>query len=217
MKKSILFLEGKDDCIVISNLCEHRKVKENFKSIDCGSKEEAVMQFAVAINEQATTYKTVGIVIDADTDNSATWQQIKTKIELTGKYDQIPKDLPENGLILEANQNIYPRLGVWIMPNNKTDGMLEDFVVLLADNEDILMKETELVLHSLEDRKINKYKLVHRAKAKIHTYLAWQDKPGRPMGQAIAAHILNPNAKDADLFMKWIEELFGVNENTQSQ
>ncbi len=216
MKKSILFLEGKDDCIVISNLCEHRKVKENFKLIDCGSKEEAVMQFAVAINEQATTYKTVGIVIDADTDNSATWQQIKTKIELTGKYDQIPKDLPENGLILEANQNIYPRLGVWIMPNNKTDGMLEDFVVLLADNEDILMKETELVLHSLEDRKINKYKLVHRAKAKIHTYLAWQDKPGTPMGQAITAHILNPDSKGADLFMKWIEELFGVNENTQN-
>lgn len=29
------------------------------------------------------------------------------------------------------------------------------------------------------------FKKVHHSKAVIHTYLAWQDEPGNPLGQAI--------------------------------
>ena len=208
MKESVLFLEGKDDCYVVANLCKHRNVRKNFELKECGSKDDAIRQLELAINEQASTYTTVGIMIDADTDNHAAWQKVKSKIEATGRYENVPKTLPKNGLTLDAKESVHPRIGVWIMPDNQTKGMLEDFVALLADDGDQLMHEADQVLHSLEARKLNNYKPVHRAKAKIHTYLAWQDEPGKPMGQAITAHILNADSTSADSFMEWIVQLF---------
>jgi len=35
----------------------------------------------------------------------------------------------------------------------------------------------------------------HKSKAVIHTYLAWQNEPGMPLGQAITARALNPEKK----------------------
>ena len=94
------------------------------------------------------------------------------------------------------------------MPNNNTEGMLEDFVAKLAVDNDVLMEEAEQVLNSLEKRNIQRYKTVHRAKAKIHSFLAWQDEPGKPMGQAITAKILDPNSDKANDFINWLEELY---------
>ena len=78
----------------------------------------------------------------------------------------------------------------------------------LAKPDDALMKKSEDVLTDLETEGIQKYRPVHRSKAKIHTYLAWQDVPGRPMGQAITANILNSNSNVAVMFAKWLKEMF---------
>lgn len=94
------------------------------------------------------------------------------------------------------------------MPDNNQNGMLEDFMAALATPDDALMKKSEDVLTELETEGIQKYKTVHRSKAKIHTYLAWQDAPGRPMGQAITANILNADSELAVKFAEWLKELF---------
>lgn len=93
------------------------------------------------------------------------------------------------------------------MPDNQVNGMLEDFVAMLAA-DDVLMNRSEIVLQSLEDDNIQRYKAVHRPKAKIHTYLAWQDEPGKPMGQAITAKVLNPQSPIATVFVDWLNRLF---------
>jgi AAA15 family ATPase/GTPase len=49
---------------------------------------------------------------------------------------------------------------------------------------------------------------VDRSKAIIHTYLAWQKEPGRPMGQSITAKVLDPNLEIALSFITWIRTLF---------
>lgn len=45
-------------------------------------------------------------------------------------------------------------------------------------------------------------------KAEIHTWLAWQKEPGKPLGQAITARYLNPNAPDAQQLIAWIRRVF---------
>ena len=60
----------------------------------------------------------------------------------------------------------------------------------------------------IEKEKIQKYKFVHRAKAKIHSYLAWQDEPGKPMGTSITAHVLNPDCPNGQMFLNWLKKLF---------
>lgn len=56
--------------------------------------------------------------------------------------------------------------------------------------------------------KFDKNKDVHRSKAKIHTFLAWNDEPGLPMGSAITARVLDPSLGSAKIFVDWLERCF---------
>jgi len=46
------------------------------------------------------------------------------------------------------------------------------------------------------------------SKAVIHTWLAWQEKPGRPLGTAITARYLDPNVPQVDVLVSWLKKLF---------
>ena len=50
----------------------------------------------------------------------------------------------------------------------------------------------------------------HTVKAHLHTWLAWQEVPCRPIGQAIAKKYLDPEASHAQLFIQWIREIFEI-------
>ena len=150
----------------------------------------------------------IGIVVDADVNLKSRWNSIVSILKKTGKYDCEAIELPQDGLILEPTDNTYPKVGIWLMPDNNQNGMLEDFMTALATPDDALMKKSEDVLTEIETEGIQKYKPVHRSKAKIHTYLAWQDAPGRPMGQAITANILNADSELAVKFAEWLKKLF---------
>ena len=47
-------------------------------------------------------------------------------------------------------------------------------------------------------------------KAHVHTWLAWQKEPGKPMGQAITKRYLDANAPHAQQLIVWIRKLFGL-------
>lgn len=94
------------------------------------------------------------------------------------------------------------------MPNNQLPGMLEDFVVHLIPNGDVLRSKAESILQEIEQAGINRYSLVQHPKALIHTWLAWQEKPGMPMGQAITAQVLSYDSAIARTFVTWLKHLF---------
>jgi hypothetical protein len=47
----------------------------------------------------------------------------------------------------------------------------------------------------------------HVSKARIHPWLAWQDEPGSPMGQAIGKRDLDAHAPLAESFVDWLRRL----------
>jgi hypothetical protein len=49
-----------------------------------------------------------------------------------------------------------------------------------------------------------------RDKANIYTWLAWQNPPGRQLHQAVMAKILNPTHPNAQKFVTWFKELYGL-------
>ena len=59
----------------------------------------------------------------------------------------------------------------------------------------------------------NRYIEAHRPKALIHTWLAWQKKPGMPMGQAITAKALKHDSAIALTFIAWLRHLFQIPHN----
>lgn len=54
-----------------------------------------------------------------------------------------------------------------------------------------MLFQAHKILTEIEELEINYYAIQDRSKAFIHTWLAWQKKPGIPMGQAITANVLN--------------------------
>lgn len=94
------------------------------------------------------------------------------------------------------------------MPDNQLPGMLEDFVAHLMPPDDALRPKAEAILQEIERDCLNCYTLVHRPKALIHTWLAWQETPGMPMGQAITAQVLKYDCGIALAFVEWLQRLF---------
>lgn len=47
-----------------------------------------------------------------------------------------------------------------------------------------------------------------KTKAYLHTWLAWQEEPGKPMGQAITKKYVDAQAPHAQLLISWLRQLF---------
>lgn len=202
-----LLVEGNDDQHVIWSLCQHHQITENFDVIDCESINNVIKQAEIRLTTEASRNERIGIVVDADMDINKRWEQIKSILRESNKY-KIPEELPLNGLIINPIDDNEPIVGVWIMPDNQLNGMLEDFVAMLSAPDDIVLKEVDQTLLKIEKDGISRYKPIHKAKARIHTFLAWQEDPGTPMGLAITKKYLAPDSPRCKPFLNWIKDLF---------
>lgn len=202
-----LLVEGKTDLHVIAALCQYYKVHENFDIIDCGSMENVMKQLKLRLSN-VNRNQIIGVLIDADTDIRGRIESIKAL--LSSFCYNVPPEFPIDGLVIDAPIESLPRIGVWVMPNNKEVGMIEDFALSLIDGNDSLLYKAEQVIAELEKDSVQRYKSVHRSKAKIHTYLAWNDEPGMPIGLAITKRVLNPDSQGAIKIVDWLGSLFNV-------
>ncbi len=199
--KQILLVEGNDDKHVFWAIFEKHKVEGSFEVIDTNGIDNLLIDLPSYLK---TDNDTIGIVIDADTNIQSRWNSIKNILK-DFEYT-LPNELEATGTILRSND--WPTIGLWIMPNNNTSGMLEDFVSVLIPNENEILPFVNETLESLEINKLNNYKPIHKSKARIHTWLAWQENPGTPMGLAITRSFLNANNELCNLFINWINKLF---------
>ncbi len=202
-----LYVEGNDDQHVVWSLCDKHKIEETFDVIDSESIDNVFSFLELSVNEQASQIPIVGIVVDADADLNSRWQKITSILNKTGNYT-VPANIPADGLVLPSDVAHNPIVGVWIMPDNNINGMLEDFIATLAKVGDPMLPAVDNALDQIEAQGINKYKAIHRAKARIHTFLAWQKDPGVPMGAAITRRYLDPMAPISQKFVDWLNRLF---------
>ena len=91
------------------------------------------------------------------------------------------------------------------MPDNKTPGILEDFLQFLVPQPDSLMKHANTSVNSVPEQRFTD---LDRPKALMHTWLAWQEEPGKPYGTAITAKFLDPSQPQADILASWLKRLF---------
>lgn len=205
---SVLLVEGKDEEEVIDKLHQNRNVPRLFKIEDCKGKDE--LKKGIPLFIKGSEFNKIGILLDADTDMKSRWESMRDILRKNNftliNGEIIPKIMPKDGLIATNNEKI---IGVWIMPNNELEGMLEDFIRFLIPTDDKLLPIAEEIIARIETEKLNKYPPTHHAKALIHTWLAWQKKTGSPFGQAITANYLDvKNTELCAVFMNWIHKLF---------
>lgn len=207
-KPQQLLVEGINDRHVIWALCEQYQVPETF-SVEIPMAEEGqgidILLADLPFKLRENNLRTLGIVVDADRDLLARWQSVRYRLSASG-YQNIPEAPPPEGWV-DAPPDL-PKVGVWLMPNNQLPGMLEDFVAHLIPPDDVLLPKAEGILQEIEQAGINCYSIVHHPKVLIHTWLAWQQTPGMPMGQAITARVLSHESEIAIAFVEWLNHLF---------
>ena len=199
--KKKLLVEGNDDQHVLWALCEKFSVNENFDVIDCEGIDKLFEQ--IPIRAKQSGIETIGIIIDADFDISSRWHALSAILSNIGF--EVPQNIPNTGLILVQNGMT---VGIWIMPDNSLNGMLEDFIKFLVPDGDRLLGIAKNSLDQIEAEKLNKYNIIHKSKALIHTWLAWQEDPGTPMGLSITKRYLTTDAQICNTFIDWLRRVF---------
>jgi hypothetical protein len=215
--KKVLLVEGKDDCHVVMALCAAHQVPETFGLYDCNG-DTNVLRRLNALIVRPSPPEVIGVMLDVDSPSSETdsvslnteipplerrWQSIKTK--LSHYSYNFPKIPDINGTIVESYAD-KPKLGFWLMPNNFDSGKLEDFCAELAEPAGLLFAKE--CVEEAQVKQVTTFKPVDLSKGVIHTYLAWQDEPGRPLGQAITSQALRPHTDIAIRFTNWLTRLF---------
>ena len=161
----------------------------------------------LSVRLRVPALRTVGVVIDADTALNDRWRSICDVLTQSG-YKQLPAVPDVDGTLLTA-QGSLPRFGIWVMPDNRLSGMLEDFIQHLIHHGDPLLPRAQASIDGIPAAE-RRFQDVHRAKALIHTWLAWQQEPGTPMGQAVTKHYLDANHALAQRFLTWLRQLFSA-------
>lgn len=203
--KRVLMVEGPDDEHVVKHICGERGLDRIDLIHRYGGKDPLLEGIGVRLKESDII--ALGILLDADTDLRARWQAVADRLNQAGYADIPAVPAPDGTVIPAPRQSLLPQVGVWLMPDNQLPGILEDFLQFLVPEGDPLFAHVGRSLDSipLGQRRFDDLK---RPKARIHTWLAWQEEPGKPLGQAISARYLDPHLPMADVFVQWLQRTF---------
>lgn len=204
-----LLVEGKDDLFVTAGIRDRHHLPDNFEIVDCEGVNKMPDQIVARIKLQRPKVETIGIVLDADNDVQARWNSICNIVQNEGYA--VPTSPSSDGVIIRGTGR-NPDVGIWLMPDNTQTGILEDFVRYLIPQNDLLHPFVTQILAELEAQDFpNRYDPVtNRAKAFIHTWLAWQQDPGTPMGLALTKTYLDHNTELCLRFVAWLNRLFNA-------
>ncbi len=204
-RKKVLLVEGINDKHVINNLLKIHN-SELADEITIRDKQGITNILETLKIEVEANQDFLGIVVDANASLDSRWQSLTDRLKEVG-YSKTSVNPLKSGLILES-EDFLPKLGIWVMPNNELVGKIENFIrLLVAKEKEPLWKIVETSVNDIP----NEHKLFAEKdliKAQVHTFLAWQDEPGRPMGESITRRYFKPDAPEAQKFISWLKLLF---------
>jgi hypothetical protein len=211
-----LIVEGDNDMHALTNLFKKRglknplgyEVESKFKEfIKKGDGVEGALKILKAsLNE--TNLTNIGIVIDADEIGAeGRWQSIRNILAEKYKLETLDAAEAQTGPKF-ISENDMPFIGIWIMPDNRSAGFLEHFLSRLIPDDQLVWQHAISTVDALYSQSFNMLTNAKKAKAALHTWLAWQEEPGKPFGIALKAGYFDHQALAADHFVDWIEQTF---------
>lgn len=214
-----LIVEGHDG-IVLATLCKvcglgapvgyetAQKFKDEFVA-NAGGYDKAIDLLGLAI--QKTEHTHIGIIVDANEAGfEARWQAIRSVLSTVYDAETLAEAdrQPSSKIIREQN---LASIGIWIMPDNHSNGYLEHFLAQLVPADAELWAYAKNALDDLMTKSFNELSSNKMDKALLHTWLAWKKDPGKPFGQALNARYFDKNAPAVAPFLDWFKATFSLN------
>ena len=210
--RPLLYVEGADDSHAIRHLLIRHGVDYDrdpwpgeYPRIEkLGGKPALLESFETAI--RVSNNRSVGFVLDANSSLQDCWNAVSSRLRNVGV--DAPGKIPRGGFVGEA-ETYRARVGVWIIPDNRRDGALEDFLRDLIDEEDPLLPHAEQSTNRAKELGAC-FPENGAGKAVLHTWLAWQREPGLPYGTAMRARYFRDDSPAARAFVGWFRAVFNV-------
>ncbi len=206
----VLIVEGNDEKRLLPELLELAGIPWPKGDEPVNIEQQDGIENILAAGFIETTLKAsgvtaVGIVVDANGDPQARWEQVRRRLVVS--YPAFPADLVPSGIIHEVPDK--PCVGFWLMPDNVRAGMLETLLLALRTGDPVLHGHARDA--TSQARTLGApFRDAHREKAELHAWLAWQDPPGRQLHDAVRAKELPPAPPVTDAFVAWFRRLFGL-------
>lgn len=195
----VLLVEGQNDKHVVKHLCYKIGLKEDFCIRDKGDI-DALLD-AISSEIKAPGLNSIGIVADANGDLNAQWRAISDRFR---EADIKPPDGPfSEGTVMPG----APRIGIWLMPDNRSPGELEDFVQTMIPVDDPVWPISKHYIDSIPDA-LRKFIPKKKSRAELYAWLATRKDP-KFMGTAIKAEDLRIDGALCTSFAAWMQRLFG--------
>jgi hypothetical protein len=172
--------------------------------------EEILRDGVLASYLMSSVVKVFGVMLDADAKPNGRYDSIRAMC--VGIFPDLPRNLAPEGIVVENADG--HRLGVWIMPDNATEGCIDFFLKLLVP------PKSKAVWEHAEESVEGATKLGCKlegnnlAKAKLYTWLAWQETPGQSPGIALTKKVLDPASATAQSFVEWFRKLYQIQPKT---
>jgi len=221
---SVLFVEGKDDChALIHLLARHSLVLDENDGpvlLKYTGSDSAVLS-AITAAVKGSGKHPVGFVVDSDETVPKRWGQIRSKLASVGVTLPAPAaiwsdELPAAGFFAQS-VTFERNVGVWIMPNNRTDyGKIEDLLATLVPVTDDLFelaKKSTIEAIALSTKRPPDRKAIqakYERKGQLHSWLAWQQEPGMSYGHALRRKYFEHESEVATAFVVWFKRLYGL-------
>jgi len=209
LRDNLLLVEGKDDQRIVPQLVESAGVPwgprgdEIVRIHETDGYEKLAGQFKSQLKNAGLLR--IGVVVDANTDPASRGRSLAATVAAECALPQTP---PPEGVVVPVTRS-SKRLGVWMMPNNASRGMMETFLNALRPAANAsLLAHVESAVDVARQTHGAAFSAYHRDKAIIHTWLAWQDPPGRQLHDAIKQAMLNASHPYAAPFIAWFKALY---------
>lgn len=205
-ESSALFVEGCDDLHAIEHLLGKRGLRKQdpwFPRVKATGDVDSLIR-TVETAVMAGTGGSVGFVADADRSAKTRWRRVVQELGKTGM--SLPAEAPTEGYIGRCERS-DTRVGVWLMPDNRQQGAIEEFLLALIDPADPLLGHAGRA--TVEARALGAtFPDTAVKKAELRAWLAWCEDPGFPYGRALGAGYFDSDRAAADPFVNWFSRLF---------
>ena len=215
----VLLVEGQDDKHMVAQLCEREASlfltsrsgqdilvtahghSSGFLITEKGNRSELLK--SIRLEMRVPDREVIGILMDADDDSAKRWREIGHELAREGV--RLPSLPPPTGTIVPEQGN-QPRIGIWLMPDNKSEGELEDFALEMIPANDRVWPFSLNYIGNIPSRD-RKFLLGKVHRAELYAWLAARKEPGR-IGAAIGTSDLAIDGPLCRNFRNWLTRLF---------
>ncbi len=191
-----LFVEGQEDEHVIGHIAKRARIEATFSIVPKGGDVALIKSIIPEIIHPGRV--AVGFVIDADENPDSQWRKISDR--LRRRSIQAPPKPEFEGTVIDGR----PRVGIWLMPDNKDTGELENFVTKMVPDDNPVWPLAEDYIEAVPRSCLH----TKPVKAKVHAWLATHERPFR-MGEAIRNQAFDIDGPLCQSFIAWLRRLFG--------